>query len=321
MNTFEIMFSNESNECSFDVILTILRCVAQTASKCPNGHSCVRQKQQAFAFKGIAAAAAPESESESEICEKCRTTIGHDQTEFACSQCNYFVCEHCRNQHVDQLAGMTIPKLKSILVTEYGKLSDMGLDKKLTMILNGYGMKKYADIVNEGRATLPQIIQSENYFLTNIDIWIIALYFKIPIVFISQSLLSENSRNMMVLYGDDLTESYFFVHPFTVTQGVPSRYGLIEVKIADAAAAAADVAGPVSLLKLPLTVVSPELRENIQSDEGARVSLEEYIRAFKLGNIKHKTRVFTMSGSPPPEADIGKLVAMTKMSEKAPLFQ
>ena len=309
MNTFEIMFSNESNECSFDVILTILRCVAQTASKCPNGHSCIRQKQQAFAFKGAAAAtAAPEPESE--ICEKCRTTIGHDQTEFACSQCNYFVCEHCRNQHVDQLAGMTIPKLKSILVTEYGKLSDMGLDKKLTMILNGYGMKKYADIINEGRATLPQIIQSENYFLTNIDIWIIALYFKIPIVFISQSLLSENSRNMMVLYGDDLTESYFFVHPFTVTQGVPSRYGLIEVKIA-ADAADADAAGPVSLLKLPLTVASPELRENIQSDESARVSLEEYIRAFKLGNIKHKARVFTMSGSPPP-------VALTKMSS---LFQ
>jgi hypothetical protein len=63
------------------------------------------------------------------------------------------------------------------------------------------------------------------------------------------------------------------------------------------------------------------LRENIQRDEGARVSLEEYIRAFKLGNIKHKTRVFTMSGSPPPEADIGKLIAMTKMSENASLFQ
>ena len=30
-DTFEILFSNESNECSFDVILTILRCVAQSA--------------------------------------------------------------------------------------------------------------------------------------------------------------------------------------------------------------------------------------------------------------------------------------------------
>jgi len=306
-NTFELLFSNESNECSFDVILTILRCVAQTASKCPSGHSCIRQKQPAFAFKG-AAAAAPESE----LCEKCRTTIGHDQTEFGCRQCNYFICEHCQTQHVGELAEMTIPKLKNILVTEYGKLSEMGLDKKLTMILNGYGMKKYADIVNEGRATLPQIIQSENYFLTNIDIWILALYFKIPIAFISQSLLSENSKNMMVLYDDDLTESYFFVHPFSVTQDVPSRYGLIEVKIPGPGGGEP---GPVSLLKIPHAFIGEELRENILD---ARVSLEEYIRAFKLGNIKHKTRVFTMTTEP---ASIAPLIAMTKMSEKASLFQ
>jgi hypothetical protein len=149
-------------------------------------------------------------------------------------------------------------------------------------------MKKYADIVNEGRATLPQIIQSENYFLTNIDIWIMALYFKIPIAFISQSLLSENGKNMMVLYGDDLTESYFFVHPFTVTQDVPSRYGLIEVKIATQGE-------PASLLKIPVDFISQELRENIHSDEYIHFSLEEYIRSFKLGNMKNKTRVFTMT--------------------------
>ena len=99
MNTFEILFSNESNECSFDVILTILRIIAQTASKCPSCHSCIRQKQQAFAFKGDAAGAA--AVPESELCEKCRTSIGHEHTEFACRQCNYFVCENCRIQHVD----------------------------------------------------------------------------------------------------------------------------------------------------------------------------------------------------------------------------
>jgi hypothetical protein len=323
MDTFELLFSNESNECSFDVILTILRCVAQTASKCPSGHSCIRQKQSPFAFKGAAAAAAAAAETETEMCEKCRTTIGHDQTEFGCRQCNYFICEHCQTQHVDQLAAMTIPKLKMILVTEYGKLSEMGLEKKLTMILNGYGMKKYADIVNEGRATLPQIIQSENYFLTNIDIWILARYFKIPIVFISQTLLSENGKNMMVLYGDIVNESYFFVHPFTITQDVPSRYGLIEVKISGGGESATD---PVSLLKIPLDFVHPGLRENIR-DEDTRESLEEYIRTFKLGNIKNKNRVFTMTerpdadSGPAPTAEIGQLIAMTTLSEKAALFQ
>jgi len=286
-NTFEILFSNESNECSFDVILTILRIVAQNASKCPNGHMCVQRKQSGFA--AAAAAAATASTAESEVCQKCRETIGHDQTEFACRQCNYFVCEHCQTRHVDELAGMTITKLKGILVTEYGKLSELGLDKKLIMILNGYGMKKYANLIQEGRATLPQIIQSENYFLTNIDIWILALYFKIPIVFISQSLLIENGENMMVLYGSDGESQYsshFFVHPFTVTQDSPSRYGLIEVKNGD-----------VSLLKIPNELISPGLRDSIEQYNPRDLPIDEYIRKFKLGDIKHKKRIFTLSQS------------------------
>ena len=319
-NAFEILFSNESVECSFDVILTILRIVAQNASKCPSGHSCIRQKANPFSFKsgsaGGEAAVAPEADTE--VCQKCRSSIGNDHTEFACRQCNYFICENCRHQHVDELADMTLVKVKNILVGEYEKLSESGLGKKLTMILNGYGMKKYADLINEDRATLPQIIQSENYFLTNIDIWILALYFKIPIVFITQSLLSENGKNMMVLYGDEEDNSYFFVHPFAVAQDVPSRFGLIEVKYAE-----------YSLLKVPLDIVSQELRENIRRDEEERVSLEEYVRTFKIGNVKNKKRVFTLMeptglDKPPVQElvpldnPIGKFVAM---SSNASLFQ
>jgi hypothetical protein len=286
------MFSNESNECSFDVMLTILRIIAQNASKCPSGHSCVSQKPNPLKFQsmkasgglGLGPASEAEAEAETEICQKCRTSIGHQHNEFACRQCNYFMCENCRHQHVDQLADMSIQKIKNILVGEYDKLAEKGLGKKLTMILNGYGMKKYADIINEERATLSQIIQSENYFLTNIDIWILAVYFKIPIVYVSQSLLSENGKNMMVLYGDDDSNSYFFVHPFTVTQDVPSKFGLIEVKEDE-----------YSLIKVPLEFVTPELRENIQIENDERVSLEDYIRTFKLGNIKNKKRVFTIT--------------------------
>jgi hypothetical protein len=282
-NAFEILFSNESNECTFDVILTILRIIAQNASKCPSGHSCIRQKQRPFSFKPSAAGGEAAVEPESEICQKCRTAIGHDHTEFACRECNYFMCENCRHQHVDELAEMTVQKIKNILVGEYEKFSESGLGKKLTMLLNGYGMKKYADLINQDRATLPQIIQSENYFLTNVDIWILALYFKIPIVFITQSLLSENGKNMMVLYGDEEDSSYFFIHPFTVAQDVPSRFGLIEMKYNE-----------YSLLKVPLELVSQELRDYIHREDEDHVSLEEYVRTFKIGNVKNKKRVFTL---------------------------
>ena len=287
INTFEILFSNQSNECSFDLMLTILRSMAQTASKCPSGHSCV-QKSGEFALvnarTGVGSDAAPESQLEPEVCSKCQTNIGSDQSNFACRQCNYFMCDNCRTRHLDQFANITVAGLKDILVTEYAKLARNGLEKKLTMILNGYGMKQYADIINEGRATLAQIIQSENYFLTNFDVWLLSVYFKIPMVFISQTLLSENGKNYMVLFGDEMTESYFFIQTFQVIQGVPSRFGLIEIKLDEM----------TSILKIPLNYVAPDFQESIRTDADMRISLEDYIREFKLLNIKKKKRVFTI---------------------------
>jgi RNA-binding protein YhbY len=318
-DTYEILFSNESEECSFDVILTILRGVAAEAG-------------------GGAAAAAAESaepeaaEPEPDICRKCRASIGKDQTEFGCYQCNYFVCDHCQHQHVDQLGGMNIAKLKDILISEYGKLSRTPtFDKKITRILNGYGMKKYAELITAGRATLPQIIQSQNYFLTNVDIWILALYFKLPIAFISQSLLIENGRNVMILYGNESLDSYFFIHPFGVTQDVISRYGLIEKKLDE----------ETSVLKIPMDYLTAELRDTIIRELDEPKSLEQYISEFKITNVKTKGRTLVVRKAeeeagggggglepdklppamPAMPADIGKLIAMTKISEQGSLFQ
>ena len=275
--TYEILFSNQSEECSFDVILTILRAVAQTASKCPSGHTCNRMKQ--VERRNGVASAGPETESD--ICRKCRTSIGKDQTEFGCRQCNYFVCDNCQHQHVDQLGGMTIAKIKEILVSEYGKMSRTPtFDKKITHILNGYGMKRYAELITEGRATLPQIIQSQNYFLTNVDIWILALYFKIPIAFVSQYLLIENGRNVMVLYGNESLESYFFIHQFGIAQDVISRYGLIEKKLDE----------ETSVLKIPMDYLTDKLRETIARELDEPKSLEQYISDFKITNVKTKGR-------------------------------
>ena len=90
----------------------------------------------------------------------------------------------------------------------------------------------------------------------------------------------------MVLYDDGESNSYFFVHPFAVTQNVPSRFCLIEVKHDD-----------YSLLKIPMEFISARLQEKIRNDEDGRISIEEYIRTFKLGNIKNKKRVFKLTES------------------------
>ena len=280
-DAFEILFSNESEECSFDVILTILRAVAQNASKCPSGHTCQRaRRNQSLSSLSTAQLGTVE---ENEVCNRCRSSIGMGDVEFTCVRCNYFVCDNCQHQHVDKLGGITVIKLKEILVGEYEKLARIPtFEKKLVTILNGYGMRKYANIILEGRATFGQIVQSENYFLTNVDIWILALYFKLPIVFISQALLIENGKNMMILYGNQSLESYFFIHPFGVSQNVISRFGLIELK----------VSSEMSMIKIPLTAVTPTLRERISGeiDADEPFTLEQFISTFKISNVKNKIK-------------------------------
>jgi len=283
-DAFEILFSNESEECSFDVILTIIRAAAQNASKCPSGHTCQRgRRTQKKPLSGEPVGGNVEMVEETKECQRCHSSIGMGNVEFACIKCNYFVCDNCQHQHVDKMGGMTVVKLKEILIVEYEKLARIPtFNKKLITILNGYGMKRYANIILEGRATFAQIVQSGNYFLTNVDIWILALYFKLPIVFVSQSLLIENGKNMLVLYGDQSIESYFFIHPFGVSQNVISRFGLVELK----------VSSEVSMIKIPLTAVTPELRELIsrEIDADEPFTLEQFITNFKISNIKNKIK-------------------------------
>lgn len=268
---------------SFDVILTILRIVAQTASKCPSGHTCNRAKRKPRGVRpeehiadAVPAGAAEDAgfNTESEECKKCRSTIGLGETEFACRKCNYFVCDNCRHQHVERLSNINIAEIKKILVEEYEKFGNTpNTNKNLIMILKRYGMRYLANIIQEGKATFTTILQTENYCLTNVDLWILARYFKIPIVLLATTKLVENNKKLLVLYGDHSIESYFFIHPWSVSEGTISRYGLFEMKIN----------GDVSLFRMPLDAVSPILKENIlrEIDADEPLTVERYIQTFK----------------------------------------
>jgi hypothetical protein len=169
-------------------------------------------------------------------------------------------------------------------------------------------MKKYANLIIEGKATFAAVIQSANYFLTNVDIWILARYFKLPIIFVSQSLLIENGKNILVLYGNASIETYFFIHPFGVTQDTISRFSMIGLKITE----------DTSVFKIPLSAVTLNLRETIarEIDADEPSTLERFITTFKISNIKNKPKplfvtTVTEPGSSVASAGEGKGEAET----------
>jgi hypothetical protein len=85
-------------------------------------------------------------------------------------------------------------------------------------------MKKVAD----GKVTLENLIVSEEYYLTNLDIWALSSLLKLPILLFS----SKPIRNLFVnakwclLAGDKNTQKYFFIRS-PVDTGIVPEYNLI----------------------------------------------------------------------------------------------
>jgi len=93
-----------------------------------------------------------------------------------------------------------IQEIKQILIDEYQKVNK----SKLFQIFKEQG--KSTIVYKKKEATLENIIIAENYYVTNVDIFIIMQKFKIPIVFISGRPLKEtpfNNRKKIIsfLYG------------------------------------------------------------------------------------------------------------------------
>jgi hypothetical protein len=94
----------------------------------------------------------------------------------------------------------------------------------------------------------------------------------------------------MILYGNESLDSYFFIHPFGVTQDVISRYGLIEKKLDE----------ETSVLKIPMEYLTDGLREMIAHELDEPKSLEQYISDFKITNVKTKGRTLVLHKTEEP---------------------
>jgi hypothetical protein len=61
------------------------------------------------------------------------------------------------------------------------------------------GKQQIYDELEKNTTLLGKIIFNENYYITNIDVWVIINYFSIPFVLISSTKLSENNNELFVM--------------------------------------------------------------------------------------------------------------------------
>jgi len=120
-------------------------------------------------------------------------------------------------------SGITnINLLKEILIEEYKKLSD----KKYNIynILLSQGKKTLSSKLLLGTISIDNAIMSENYYITNLDIMLIAKRFNLPIIFVSSSSIVENKKKILILNYSERHMYYFIKLPSFKGVNVPRHY-------------------------------------------------------------------------------------------------
>ena len=88
--------------------------------------------------------------------------------------------------------------------------------EKIVTTLRKQGKKDLMDLVSKGQYSLEEIIISEGYYLTNLDIWVLAYSLKLPIVLFNSNKLKNlvDSVNWLILGGKS-TDNYYFLRAYT----------------------------------------------------------------------------------------------------------
>ena len=70
------------------------------------------------------------------------------------------------------------------------------------------------------------LIMNDNYYLTNIDIWLLAKRYNIPIIMYSATLLTEND-SILKVFNKSETNSYYFIKSPGFQRNVVPKYRLL----------------------------------------------------------------------------------------------
>jgi len=129
------------------------------------------------------------------------------------------VRDHARDEAV------TPASLKELLANEYAKIAVSNLTE-LTRLLVAGGKKRFASLLKTSRAEVGDVVMSDQYYLSNIDVVVISQHYKVPLVIFSSTVVAENKQPLLITYSDDSDNHYFLKTP-GVQVDAPLKYKLV----------------------------------------------------------------------------------------------
>jgi hypothetical protein len=170
-----------------------------------------------------------------------------------------------KDNNKEEANTITKYQLKETLVEAYQPLLET-YTYEILQILQSQGKSEMTKLVSSGQSTLANIIMSYDYYATNLDVWILAVKYNIPLVFLSATKLIENGLPFLVAHHDGTNAFYFVKTPSARIQDSPIYKLIVATNGA---------------YKIPLEGVKAKLQkdvtENMTSD-----TLIEFIKTFSL---------------------------------------
>jgi hypothetical protein len=135
--------------------------------------------------------------------------------------CTYELILTIIKDHNKSLRNMTKLDLKNELVVIYNSYGEK--IPNILNILESQGKFPLIKQVKKREINFDDLLLSEQYFLTNMDLGVIALHYKIPLVLLSSTKLIENNKEILVVYSTNDTDFYFVKVPGTRIETLPEQ--------------------------------------------------------------------------------------------------
>ena len=121
---------------------------------------------------------------------------------------------------------LTTKELKETLISQYGKYLGT-YSKEILETLKIQGKTDIVSRIKRKDATLDKIITLPEYYLTNLDLIILLKKYKIPVLFISATILKENNKSLFVVNYSPDTIFYYVIKQYGIVLNKVQKYGVL----------------------------------------------------------------------------------------------
>ena len=116
-----------------------------------------------------------------------------------------------------------INDLKTVLNNEYSKISPSHI---LYPIFTEQGKGDLLKLSLQNSHNLEDLIISDHYYLTNLDLWILSEYYNLPVMIVATTKLKENNQLTLILNDVD-GETFYVIKQPTIKNNTIPKYTMI----------------------------------------------------------------------------------------------